>query len=210
MDPGEGLPPSAKIHHAGGSGFDVDSRTTDPAAPHAQVQHLRLLHLQYARKWSGKAEAAVRRPAQPDDELAGVVPEVDRRKQRSRWRRRGRRTAPSASSASAPSTTSSTTSPPPPSPNGRLRRHGRRRRRGALPSSDPCRYRRRTRVPSLHRRWEKETQLERRKEMECGFLLPPSAPYKGAEWGLGRPALPIKAAEGKATSRHTLPTSSSA
>src|SRR3954463_9774546 len=37
MDPGERLPPSAKIHHAGGSGFDVDSRTADPAAPHAQV-----------------------------------------------------------------------------------------------------------------------------------------------------------------------------
>src|SRR3954469_24906161 len=116
MDPGEGLPPSAKIHHAGGSGFDVDSRTTDPAAPHAQVQHLRLLHLQHAREWSGKAEAAARRSAQPDDELTGVVPEVNRREQRSSWRGQGRRAAPPASSASAPSTASSTTSPPPPSP----------------------------------------------------------------------------------------------
>src|SRR3954465_1724434 len=26
MDPGEGLPPSAEMHHAGGSGLDVDSR----------------------------------------------------------------------------------------------------------------------------------------------------------------------------------------
>src|SRR3954466_12352947 len=143
VDPGERLPPSAQIHHAGGSGFDVDSRTTDPAAPHAQVQHLRLLHLQHARKRSGKAEAAARRPAQPDYELAGVVPEVNRLKQRSRWQRRGRRAAPSASSASAPSTTSSTTSPPPPSPRPRPRPrprpldHGRKGRRGALPSGDP-------------------------------------------------------------------------
>src|SRR4051812_12458949 len=121
VDPGEGLPPSAQIHHAGGSGFDVDSRPTDAAAPHAQVQHLRLLHLQHARKRSGKAETAARLPAQPDDELTRVVPEVNRRKERSRWWRRGQRAAPSASSASASSTTSTTTSPPPPSPNGRLR-----------------------------------------------------------------------------------------
>src|SRR3954471_15103885 len=60
MDPGERLPPSAKIHHAGGLGFNVDSRTTNPAAPHAQSQRLRLLHLQHARKWSGKEEAAAR------------------------------------------------------------------------------------------------------------------------------------------------------
>src|SRR3954465_13417532 len=158
VDPGERLPPSAKIHHAGATGFDVDSRTTDPAAPHAQVQHLRLLHLQHARKRSGKAEAAARRPAQPDDELAGVVPEVDRGKKRGRRRRRGRRADPSTSSASAPSTTSSTTSPPPSSPNGRLRRRGCKGRRGTMPSGHPRRYRRRTRVPSLHRRWEKETR----------------------------------------------------
>src|SRR3954471_900507 len=85
VDPGERLPPSAKINHAGASGFDVDSRTTDPAAPHAQVQHLRLLHLQHARKRSGKAEAAARRPAQRDDELAGVILEVNSREQRSHW-----------------------------------------------------------------------------------------------------------------------------
>src|SRR3954464_6484336 len=156
VDPGERLPPSAKIHYAGGSGFDVDSRTTDPAAPHAQVQHLRLLHLQHARERSRKAEAAARLPAQPDDELTGVVPEVDRGKQRSRWRRRGRRADPSASSASAPSPTSSTTLPPSPSPNGRLRCRERKGRRGALPGGDPRRHRRRTRIPSLHRRWEEE------------------------------------------------------
>src|SRR3954466_6781675 len=114
VDPGERLPPSAKIHRAGAAGFNVDSHTSDPAAPHAQVQHLRLLHLQHARKRSGKAEAAARRPAQPDNELAGVVPEVGRGKKRGRRRRRGRRADPAASSTSAPSTTS----PPPPSPNG--------------------------------------------------------------------------------------------
>src|SRR3954466_11956109 len=37
VDPGERLPPAAQTHHAGGSGFDVDSRPTDSAAPHAQV-----------------------------------------------------------------------------------------------------------------------------------------------------------------------------
>src|SRR3954468_19596297 len=37
VDPGEQLPPAAQTHHAGGSGLDVDSRPTDPAAPHAQV-----------------------------------------------------------------------------------------------------------------------------------------------------------------------------
>src|SRR3954465_10507041 len=41
--------------------------------------------------------------------------------------------------------------------------------------------------------------------MECGFLLPPSAPYKGAEWWLGRPAPPIKAEEGQATGADPLP-----
>src|SRR3954462_10769335 len=158
VDPGERLPPSAQIHHAGGSGLDVDLRTTDPAAPHAQVQHLRLLHLQHARERSGKAEAAARRPTQPDDELTGVVPEVGRGKKRGRRRRRGRRTDPSTSSASALSATSSTTSPSPPSPNGRLRRRGCKGRRGALPSGHSCRYRRRTRVPPLHCRWGKETR----------------------------------------------------
>src|SRR3954467_14999930 len=158
VDPGERLPPSAQIHHAGGSGLDVDSRTTDPAAPHAQVQHLRLLHLQQARERSGKAEAAARRPTQPDDELAGVVPKVGRGKKRGRRRRRGRRADPSTSSASAPSTTSSTTSPSPPSPNSRLRRRGCKGRRGALPSGHPCCNRRRTRVPPLHCRWGKETR----------------------------------------------------
>src|SRR4051812_27221130 len=118
VDPGKRLPPSAKIHHARGSGLDVDSRTTDPAAPHAQSQRLGLLLLQHAHEGSREAEATARRPAQPDDDLAGVVPKMNRREKGSRWRRRGRHAAPSASSASAPSTASSTTSPPPASPNG--------------------------------------------------------------------------------------------
>src|SRR3954469_19803325 len=63
VDPGERLPPSAKIHHAGGSGLDVDSRTTDPAAPHAQSQRLGLLLLQHAHEGSREAEATARRPA---------------------------------------------------------------------------------------------------------------------------------------------------
>src|SRR4051812_622014 len=36
MDTGERLPPSTKIHDAGGWGLNVDSRAADPAAPHAQ------------------------------------------------------------------------------------------------------------------------------------------------------------------------------
>jgi len=124
---------------------------------------------------------------------------MDRGKERSRWRRRGRRTDPSAPSASAPSTTSSATSPSPSSPDDRLRRRGRKGRRGALPSRHPRGNRRRTRVPPLHRRWGKETRSRRRKEMECGFPLPPFAPYKGAEWGRGRLAPPIEAEEGQAT-----------
>src|SRR3954470_22806100 len=94
VDPGERLPPSAKTHHAGGSGFDVDSRTSDPAAPHAQSQRLVLLLLQDVREGSREAEATARCPAQPDDELAGVVPEMNRQGKRSRRRRRGRRAAP--------------------------------------------------------------------------------------------------------------------
>src|SRR4051812_29290988 len=90
VDPGERLPPSAKIHHAGGSGLDVDSRTTDPAAPHAQSQRLVLLRFQDVHEGSREAEATARRPAQPDNELTGVVPEVNRRKERGRWRGQGR------------------------------------------------------------------------------------------------------------------------
>src|SRR4051812_42535566 len=110
VDAGERLPPSTKIHHAGGWGLDVDSRTTDPTAPHAQSQRLGLFHLHHACEGRRETEAATRRPAQPDEELAGVVPDVDRREKRSRWRRRGRRVAPSASS---------TTSPRPPRPRPR-------------------------------------------------------------------------------------------
>src|SRR3954467_7888907 len=200
VDPGERLPPAAKTHHAGGSGFDVDSHATDPAAPHAQSQRLVLFRLQDVRQRSREAEATARRPAQPDDERAGVVREMNRREKQSRRRRRGRRAAPPASSASAPSTASSTTSPPPPSPYGWLRHHGCKGRRGALPGSNPCRHRRRTRVPFLHDSWGEGTRdLREERRKECGPSSPPSAPYKGAEWGLGRPAQPIKAEEGQAT-----------
>src|SRR3954466_11982919 len=34
---------------------------------------------------------------------------------------------------------------------------------------------------------------------ECGFPTPPLAPYKGAGWGLSRPAQPIKTKEEQAT-----------
>src|SRR3954464_9014750 len=213
VDAGERLPPSTKIHHAGGWGLDVDSRTTDPATSHAQSQRLRLFHLQHAHEGSREEEATARRPAQPDDELAGVVPEVNRREKRSRWRRRGRRVAPSASSpsASAPSTASSMTSPPPPSPYGWLRHHGCKGRRGALPSGDPRRHRRRTGVPFLHNSRREGTRSQREEEMkECGFPSPPFAPYKGAGWGLGRPAQPTKAEEGQATGADPLPRPASA
>src|SRR3954469_20985087 len=46
--------------------------------------------------------------------------------------------------------------------------------------------------------------------MECGFPLPPSAPYKGAEGGHGRPARPIEAEEGQATGADPLPRPASA
>src|SRR4051812_27604424 len=112
VDAGKRLPPSTKIHHAGGWGLNVDSRATDPAAPHAQSQCLGLFHLHHSHKGSREAEPTARRPTQPDDELAGVVPKVDRREKRGRWRRRGRRVVPTTSplSALAPSTTSSTIS----------------------------------------------------------------------------------------------------
>src|SRR4051812_10274390 len=169
VDPGERLPPSAQTHHAGGSGFDVDSRTTDPTAPHAQPQRLVLFRLQDVRKGGREAEATARRPAQPDDELAGVVPETNRRGKRSRRRRRGRRAALPASSASAPSTASSATSPPPPSPYGWPRRRGCKGRRGTLPGGNPCRHRRRTRVPFLHDSWGKGTRdLRGGRRKECG------------------------------------------
>src|SRR3954471_4837428 len=40
---------------------------------------------------------------------------------------------------------------------------------------------------------------------ECGFLSPPLALYKGAGWGLGRPAQPIKTQEEQATGTGLLP-----
>src|SRR3954465_13253402 len=46
--------------------------------------------------------------------------------------------------------------------------------------------------------------------MECGFPLPPSAPYKGEEWGLGRPTRPIEVEEGQATGADPLPRPASA
>src|SRR3954467_4067479 len=98
MDTGERLPPSTKIHHAGGWGLNMDSRAADPTAPHAQSQRLGLFHLHHAREGSREAEATTRRPAQPDEELARVVPDVDRREKRGCWRRRGRHIAPTASS----------------------------------------------------------------------------------------------------------------
>src|SRR3954464_2713889 len=188
VDMGERLPPSTKIHHAGGWGLNVDSRATDPTAPHAKSQRLGLFHLHHAHKGSREAEATARRPAQPDDELAGVVPDVNRLEKRGRWRRRGRRVALSASSpsASASSTASSMTSPPPPSPYGWLRHHGCKGKRGALPGGNPCRHRRRTRVPFLHDSWGEGTRdLRGERREECGPSSPSSTPYKGAEWGLG-------------------------
>src|SRR3954468_4419766 len=40
---------------------------------------------------------------------------------------------------------------------------------------------------------------------ECGFPSPPLALYKGAGWGLDRPAQPIKTQEGQATGVDLLP-----
>ena len=87
VDAGERLPPSIKIHHIRGWECNADSRAADPTAPHVQSQCLGRVQLHRARKRSWKPEATTRRPAQPDEELARVVPYMDRRGGRSRRRR---------------------------------------------------------------------------------------------------------------------------
>src|SRR3954466_707956 len=139
VDAGERLPPSTKIHHIRGREINADSRTADSTTPHVQPQCLGRIQLHLARKRSRETKATTRRPTQPDEELARVVPNMDRHGKRSRWRRRGRRAALSTSSPSA--SASSSTSPTPSSPYGWLRHHGCGRRRDALSSGDPRRHR---------------------------------------------------------------------
>src|SRR4051812_33477064 len=139
VDTGGCLPPSTKIHHIRGREVNADSCIADSTAPHVQPQCLGRIQLHLARKWSRETKATTRRPTQPDEELARVVPNMVRHGTRSRWQRRGRRAALSTSSpsASASPSTSPAASPPPSSPCGWLCHHGYGGRRDALSSGDP-------------------------------------------------------------------------
>src|SRR4051812_4755811 len=115
VDASERLPPSTKIHHVRGWEINANPCVANPAAPHVQPQRLRRFQLHLPREWSRETKATTRRPTQPDEELARVVPNMDRHGKRNRWRRRSRRAAPSTSSpsASASPSTSPTASPLP-------------------------------------------------------------------------------------------------
>ena len=101
VEASEGLPPSVEIHDVRGGELNVGPCATVPTTPHMQPQHLRRIQLHLSRKRSREAETTTRWLAQPDEELARVVPDVALHWRRGRWRRRGRSAAPSSSPLSA-------------------------------------------------------------------------------------------------------------
>ena len=76
VDMSERLPSSTKIHHVRACEVDANPRAADPTAPHVQPQRLRRIQLHLPREWSRETKATARRPAQPDEELARVIPNM--------------------------------------------------------------------------------------------------------------------------------------
>ena len=70
----ERLPSAAEVHDVRSREVDVDPRAAIPAAPHVQPEGLGWIELHLPSKWGREMEAAMRWPAQPNEELAKLVP----------------------------------------------------------------------------------------------------------------------------------------
>src|SRR3954469_21313412 len=98
-----------EVHDPRSREVDVDPRAPIPTTPHVQSEGLGRVTLHLPSKRGGKTKTATRRPAQPDEELAGLVSNMAFHRKRHHWQGRSRRAAPSSSS---PSTTTSAPASP--------------------------------------------------------------------------------------------------
>ena len=91
---------------------NVNPCTAGPAAPHVQSEGLGRIELHLLSEGGGETEMTTRWPAQPDEELAGLVPDVALHRGRHRWRRHGHH----AASSPSPPTAAATSATPLPLP----------------------------------------------------------------------------------------------
>src|SRR4051812_48840722 len=100
MDTSEHLPPTTGVHDPRSQEVNVDPRAPIPTTPHVQSEGLGRVTLHLPSEWGGKTKTATRRPAQPDEELTGLVSNMAFHWKRHHWRGRNRRAAPSSFSLS--------------------------------------------------------------------------------------------------------------
>lgn len=148
----------------GGGELHVRPHAAVAKAPHVQSQFRWLFDLHYLCEWGRKPKAAVRRPAQLDDELQWLVPDVAFIRVLDG---QGSRDQDAASPSSTPNTTTGTSASSPTSPCGGLRLCVPSRRREALSSKNPRRHRRSTTAPTSPRHCGEMVPEGRRKEW-CG------------------------------------------